>query len=472
MKRIFYTLLIIICTATLLVLPVAASAQEGDSVSFEIYQKSPAKLLDSKVTTNITFEPAEVITIETASAFGIMLKWQAPCSYNVEFLTEDGQKRSEEFSDTILNRYIDLGGAKEASISLPEGGTLCDIEFYDEEPLPDHVQIWQQPYEKLDILLISAHPDDEYLYFGGTLPYYGTQLGLNVNCVWLSHQKRLRQDEALRALWAMGIEHYPEFVGFPDRFSDTYERGAKNWGEEETLKTIVELYRKYKPEVVITHDPKGEYGHGAHMLTSAMALEAAKAAADEMRFPESADEYGVWQIKKLYLHLLKMNEIYIAWDEPMDAFDGKTGMEMAKLGYSYHESQHIYNLRVSADSRYACTRFGLAFSTVGIDIHGGDFLENIAEKNLSTYVEPQPETVVEEEPAEGAETPEEKPEATVEPAPPAAVSEELPENTKEPKTQQSGIDARGIVWIASGAVLFAAIATVIVILIIKRKKTL
>ena len=147
-----------------------------------------------------------------------MLKWQVPCSYNVEFLTEDGQKRSEEFSDTILNRYIDIGGAKEVYISLPEGGTLCDIDFYNEEQLPDDVQVWQQPYDKLDILLISAHPDDEYLYFGGTLPYYGTQLGLNVNCVWLSHQKRLRQDEALRALWAMGIEHYPEFVGFPDLF--------------------------------------------------------------------------------------------------------------------------------------------------------------------------------------------------------------------------------------------------------------
>ncbi len=471
MKRIFYVLFII-CIVTLLALPVTAGAQEGDSVSFDICEKSAAKLLDSKVTTSITFEPGEVITLETDSAFGIMLKWQVPCSYNIEFLLEDGQKRSEEFSDTILNRYIDLGGAKEAHISLPDGGTLCDIELYDEEPLPDDVQVWQQPYDKLDILLISAHPDDEYLYYGGTLPYYGAQLGLNVNCVWLSHQKRLRQDEALRALWAMGIDHYPEFVGFPDLFSDTYERGAKNWGEDETLKVIVELYRKYKPEVVITHDPKGEYGHGAHMLTSAMALKAAKAAADETQFPESAEEYGVWQIKKLYLHLLKMNEIYIPWDEPMDAFGGKTGMEMAKIGYSYHESQHIYNLRVSADSKYACTKFGLAFSMVGIDIHGGDFLENIAAKNLSNYIEPQPETAVEEEPEEVKEATEDKPEATVEPAPPADVSEELPENTAEPETQRSGIGVQGLVWIVSGAVLFAVIAIAIMFSIMKRKKKL
>lgn len=458
-------LMVVVIISFFTVLP--ANADEDFSISFSNSTKSASKLTDGKVGTNIVFDEDETITIKLKGSIGMMLKWYEPCMYGIEFITADGQSAKACYDDTIINKYIELDGAEKVAINLPQGGRLCEIEVFYNEP-PADTQMWEQPYEKLDILVLPAHPDDEYLYFGGTIPYYGTELGLNVNSVWMTHQKRLRQDEALNALWAMGIKHYPEFLGFPDRLKKTYESAARFWGEEKALGAIVELYRKYKPEVVVTHDPEGEYGHGAHMVTSALSVEAAMAAAGETMFPESAQKYGTWQVKKVYLHFMKHNEIYMGWDTPMEAFGGKTAMDMAKIGYSFHESQHIYSFRVAYDAKYACTMFGLAFSTVGIDIHENDFLENIAAKNLSNYVEPEPE--VESEPkVEPSPKPQEEPKVTQTPQ----VSAQ-PEQTVVQETQETSSGTQNnssyLIWITAVAAIIAVVASVTTVLFVRKKK--
>ncbi|MBT3320549.1 MAG: hypothetical protein HN389_12390, partial [Clostridia bacterium] len=369
MKRTAGILIALLFLLPVIILARPALALDADEITFKISEKSADKLFDENVLSYITFDENEHIYIPTQNAVGVMLKWFEPCEYVVTFENEDSSLNDiTRFDNSFLNQFIPISDSAIVGIHLPDGGKLSEIIVFKEGEITQQTQVWQPPHEKTDILLVCAHPDDEYLYMGGTIPYYGTELGFHVSVLWLSHGDRARQEEALTAYWAMGSRDYPDFVGFPDSFSKTYERGASNWGEEETLEKIVEAYRKYKPEVVVTHDPKGEYGHGAHMLTSAMSLEAVAAAADPTRFPKSAQQYGTWQVSKLYMHLLGENKIYIAWETPLEAFDGKTAMDMAKIGYSYHRSQHIYNLRVSADSRYACTRFGLAFTNVGEDV--------------------------------------------------------------------------------------------------------
>ena len=121
------------------------------------------------------------------------------------------------------------------------------------------------------------------------------------------------------------------------------------------------------------------------MVTSAMAKKAADYAAFGLQFEESAKVYGSWQPKKLYMHMLEENKLIMKWDKPLSSFNGRTALEMAKIGYSYHKSQHIYNFRVSDDSKYACTKFGLAYSNVGLDEEKNDFLEKIPESDLSNY---------------------------------------------------------------------------------------
>lgn len=391
MKKFFLVFIII------LLFPLTAFAIESEfSISFLFSNSSPSRLTDNKISTTISFSQDEHIYINCVGYSAIMLKWNEPAQYNIKYLNADGESIGfDTINNNILNQYIKLQNAAKLDIHLPLGGILCDVIVYKDDEEDKETQVWKEPYDKADILVISAHADDEYLYMGGTIPYYGTERGLKVAVVWMSHQKRLRQDEALAALWAMKVEHYPEFLGFPDRLSKTYRDGAKVWGgEEKVLGSIVELYRKYKPEVVVTHDLKGEYGHGAHMITAAMALEAATVAFDETQFVESVQEYGTWQIKKLYLHLFHENKITMDWNQPLEAFGGNTALDMAKIGYSYHKSQHIWNFRVSDTSKNSCAKFGLAFSTVGIDVEKDDFLENIPDTSLSNYALPELDTII------------------------------------------------------------------------------
>jgi hypothetical protein len=141
--------------------------------------------------------------------------------------------------------------------------------------------------------------------------------------------------------------------------------------------------------VVITHDVKGEYGHGAHLVCADAMQKCVGYAADKSKYTDTVKTYGTWQVKKLYLHMGKENVIEMDWDQPLSAFGGKTGFEMAVEGYSWHVSQHDagqknpetgkYEAFVvePRTSDYSCYRFTLVHTTVGPDVEKNDFFENI-----------------------------------------------------------------------------------------------
>lgn len=388
MKKLLYCFLAL---SFLIISAHSAKAAEqlpaGILISFTQSDKSVSLITDGEVNTYIAFPKGEDIKISCGNAKALTLKWYKPAVYDITLL--DANKSiigCSHFNNDIVNQYIPLNGAASLDLSLPSGGELSDVLFYSEgTPSPD-TQVWNESFKKADMLVIAAHPDDEYLYMGGTIPYYGVDQGLHVVVAYMTCESRLRQDEVLSSLWAIGIRNYPVFVGFPDKFSKLYANEMRYWGgEDAVLGAMVELYRKYKPEVVITHDLKGEYGHAAHMVTAAMALKAATAAADPTQFPESATNYGVWQIKKLYLHLYNENTIVMDWSHPLSAFNCKTALDMAKIGYSYDKSQLKYHKQVSDTNKYSCAKFGLAFTSMGPDVSKNDFLENIPSKYLSYY---------------------------------------------------------------------------------------
>ncbi len=380
--------------AILLLFPASALAQKGavkeTLITLALSGGDTSLLIDGKVNSCLSLPEGERVTVNCGGVSALVLKWYKKAVYRVTAVgASENDIDTSEYNNGILNQYIPLGGVVRTLIDLPYGGKLSDIVFLEGGAAPD-TQVWDEPYDKADILVIAAHPDDEYLYMGGTIPYYGTERGLNVTVAWMTHQRRLRQDEALAALWAMGVHHYPEFVGFPDRWAGSYKDCTKEWGEEKTLGAIVGLFRKYRPEVVVTHDLGGEYGHGAHRVTAAMALKAAEAASDKTQFPETAETYGAWQIKKLYLHLYNENTLVMDWNAPLKAFEGKTALDMAKAGFSYHWSQRNRGYYVSDSYKYSCAKFGLAFTVVGPDSEKTDFLENIPAECLSSYVPPAP----------------------------------------------------------------------------------
>lgn len=271
---------------------------------------------------------------------------------------------------------------------------ITEFFAFGEGEVPGWVQQWQPTPEKADLLVLSGHPDDEVLFFGGTIPYYAGERQMRVVVAYLtcgtnSKYTEMRRSELLNGLWEMGVRTYPVFGGFWDGYSSNLSAAYKNWPKADVYKWMVNVLRQYKPEVVVSHDVNGEYGHGAHRVCADALLNCIPRAADPTVDPESAEQYGAWQVKKLYLHLYQENAVEMDWDQPMDYFGGKTGYEMAVAAYAWHVSQHEaaqknpdtgkYELfKVEPrESRYSCYRFGLAYTAVGPDQKKNDFFENV-----------------------------------------------------------------------------------------------
>ncbi len=289
-----------------------------------------------------------------------------------------------------------------------EGGTcrLTEWHVYDAAHVPENIHLWEVAPDKCDIMLVAAHSDDELVMMGGIIPTYAAERGMRVQVVYCYVPERERHGEALNGLWYSGMRTLPVFF--------VIENQSRLRFAEKLTREI----RRFRPEVVITHDINGEYGQyeyknpqsTGHGLVSRNCREAVAAAADPKKFPKSAKEYGTWQVKKLYLHLYDKNQIVMDFDTPLNFFDGKTAFEIAQEAYAFHKSQRSYWLDVLKSNKYDCRKYGLYATTVGEDVEKNDFLENIPAECLSDYVAPEP-------PPTPEPTPEPTPAPTVEPTP-------------------------------------------------------
>ena len=314
---------------------------------------------------------------------------------------------------SFLHEYVDvkaLLGECPGSLTLQfEGGTvIADIYAFGEGELPAMVQVWTPPCEQADLLLLTSHSDDEQLFFSGVLPYYAGERKLDVQVAYVvqhfeangvrNHQ---RPHELLDGLWTVGVKYYPIMSDFPDLYAESKNRDTaflqatkvyESVGIAYTdfLSYIIECLRRCKPLVVVSHDLDGEYGHGTHVVCARAITEAISLAADETQYPDSYDTYGTWQVEKLYLHLYKENPIVMDWDVPLESFGGKTAFEVSQEGFGCHVSQHwtwfykwMYGtserpVKKATDIRsYSPCNYGLYYTTVGADVVGGDFFENV-----------------------------------------------------------------------------------------------
>ncbi|MDO5300762.1 MAG: PIG-L deacetylase family protein, partial [Clostridia bacterium] len=310
--------------------------------------------------------------------------YEQPCAFVVEVSGENGDWVTAASCDTdYLTGWAALSeGAQTVRVRPSEAGKrlyIAEIHVYGVGEAPAGVQRWQPPLEKADLLVLSAHPDDEVLFMGGTIPYYAGERGLGVQVAYLVPSTPYRRLELLDGLWLCGVTNYPDLGPFADRFmlslADMY--ASRGWSEARVMRYVTELYRRYRPEVVVTHDINGEYGHGAHKVAADAAQRCVALAADESYQVKDSAYTEPWQIKKLYLHLYEEGALRMDWRTPLEAFGGRTAFDMAQAAFACHISQQRTSYRVEDFGPYDNAVFGLAFSSVGEDIQKDDFFEHI-----------------------------------------------------------------------------------------------
>ncbi|MBQ8164658.1 MAG: PIG-L family deacetylase [Clostridia bacterium] len=376
--------ILLICAVILNVVTVTATEAE-----LAVYAE------DISDSADISYD-GNTIKISSEKEFcGVYIEWsELPGSWSLY----DGESEIPYGEKGFLHEYAELKtGGKYAEIRRSKDVSAKNIYVFTEGTLPEWVQVWDEPCEKADLMLCSTHADDEQLFFLGVLPYYAGELGLSVQVVYFvnHNDSDSRPHELLNGLWTVGVRNYPVIGDAPDAWSESLEEGLTNFAdsgfsEDELVDFQVEMIRRFKPLIVVGHDINGEYSHGQHMVNTHTLRKALEISNNPDEYSDSADEYGVWDVPKTYLHLYEENQINIDWDIPLEKFGGKTAYEVSLEGFKCHESQHWtwfskwiglksdWGVTKAADIEdYSPCKYGLYRSTVGEDVEKKNFLENI-----------------------------------------------------------------------------------------------
>jgi len=381
------TLFLILMT----LLPLPALAKEGRDITGKCHFTMPgnraerAKAFDRKYKSAWTRMGARTTVIEidlprSAKQGGVYVCFAREPDHMR--LTQGNQAVPlyESTGPGFAHRYIPFEGNGPLRLELStdkEGVAISELYVFSGEQPPHWVQRWQPPLEQADLLVLVAHPDDELLSMGGAIPYYAQERGKDVAVAYMTCANPMRRSEMLNGLWTAGIRNYPYIGTFRDKRMPTMRDSWRIWGGEEAVTGhVVDLYRRLKPQVVLSHDLKGEYGHPAHILTARAAAAALEAAADLARYPQSAAEHGVWDVPKLYLHLYEDNAMEMDWRMPVAALGGRTALAISEEAFEMHRSQQA-KFAVAVDGKHSASRFGLYRTLVGSDMEKNDFFEHI-----------------------------------------------------------------------------------------------
>ena len=189
------------------------------------------------------------------------------------------------------------------------------------------------------LLAILAHPDDEGA-FAGTLAHYAqndTEVTLicatkgeegEISDPALATSENLaevRTAELEAACEVIGIKQFL-FLGYRDSGMEGTPpnedpRSLAQADPTEAVGRIVALMRQLQPDVVVTFEPFGWYGHPDHIAVYKHVTEAYKQVSNMVTYPEAGP---AWQPQRLFYSVLPASEFQIIADyaqaNGLDAF--------------------------------------------------------------------------------------------------------------------------------------------------------
>jgi LmbE family N-acetylglucosaminyl deacetylase len=172
-------------------------------------------------------------------------------------------------------------------------------------------------------MTIFAHPDDESFGVAGTLAR-ATRLGYPVAVVCATRGEEGQiADPALATPENLGVVREQELrtamraVDVSDVvFLDYIDGHLAEADQEEALGRVVAQIRRFRPDVVITFDANGGYGHVDHMAIHRLTVAGVVAAADPARFPEQiAGGAQPHRVRKVYYAVIPRERILKMRDE-------------------------------------------------------------------------------------------------------------------------------------------------------------
>ncbi|MFJ2812059.1 MULTISPECIES: N-acetyl-1-D-myo-inositol-2-amino-2-deoxy-alpha-D-glucopyranoside deacetylase [unclassified Streptomyces] len=170
----------------------------------------------------------------------------------------------------------------------------------------------EQPARRL--LLVHAHPDDESINNGATMARYRSE-GAQVTLVTCTLGERgevippelrhlagaalgaYRLGELTAAMGTLGVDDFRQ-LGGAGRYSDSGMMGLADnddpdcfWQADvdEAAIRLTEVILDVRPQVVVTYDPDGGYGHPDHIQAHRVTMRAVQLAAD-----------AGWDVPKVY----------------------------------------------------------------------------------------------------------------------------------------------------------------------------
>ena len=196
--------------------------------------------------------------------------------------------------------------------------------------------------EESDVLVVIAHPDDE-VFVSGTLCLFAEN-GFKTTLICATDGEggsrdllysestlqlgEIRRRELTLSSWMLRVGEL-WFLGQPDTLTPDAE-DASGWDQSTFVSSLGHFIRQCNPKLILTHGPRGGYGHPAHRLVHRCVMTAAQ---------------NVSFVGSIFSFCGQVGQAFFSWhfDQPSDVLiDARAFLRRRAASLSYHQTQLNY----------------------------------------------------------------------------------------------------------------------------------